>query len=98
MSRNLPLPFLAVPPAEYQQSYFSALVQSITTYMRNERNPGEGRHTTLVLTALPSSDQGLEVGGLFEHGGFVKITKANTPHVGSLLATGSVGSVTVSTP
>lgn len=98
MSRNLPLPFLAVPPAEYQQSYFSALVQSISTYMRNERNPGEGRHTTLVLTNLPTSDQGLEVGALFEQDGFVKIAKANTPHVVGLLSTGSVGSVTVSTP
>ena len=98
MSRNLPRPFLAVPPAEYQQTYFSALVQSITTYMRNERNPGEGRHTDLVLTDLQSDDFGLEVGGLFEQGGFVKITKANTPHVRGVSGSSAVGEVSVSTP
>lgn len=97
MSRNLLLPFLPVPPPEYQQQYFSEVVRAISVYMQNERNPGEGRHTSLVLTNLQSNDQGLETGALFEHGGFVKITQANTPHVGGLSATGAVGSVTVST-
>jgi hypothetical protein len=97
MSRNLPLPFLPVPPPEYQQQYFAEIVRAISVYMQNERNPGEGRHTAMVLTNLQSNDQGLETGALFEHGGFVKITQPNTPHVGGLSATGAVGSVTVST-
>lgn len=97
MSRNLPLPFLPIPPNEYQQSYFAEIVRAISIYMRNERNPGEGRHTTMVLTNLQSNDQGLETGALFEQDGFVKITKANTPHVAGLAATSYVGSVTVTT-
>lgn len=97
MSRNLPLPFLPVPPSEYQQQYFSEIIRAISIYMQNERNPGEGRNTALVLTNLQSNDQGLETGALFEHDGFVKITKANTPHVAGLAATTSVGSVTVTT-
>lgn len=97
MSRNLLLPFLPVPPPQYQQQYFAEVVRAISIYMQNERNPGEGRNTSLVLTNLQSNDQGLETGALFEHGGFVKITQANTPHVGGLSATGAVGSVTVST-
>ena len=97
MSRNLPLPFLPVPPSEYQQQYLAEIVRAISVYMQNERNPGEGRHTSMVLTNLQSNDQGLETGALFEHDGFVKITKANMPHVGGLSATGAVGSVTVST-
>lgn len=97
MSRNLILPFLPVPPNEYQQQYFAEIVRAISVYMQNQQNPGEGRNTALVLTNLQSNDQGLETGALFEHDGFVKITKANTPHVGGLLATGAVGSVTVST-
>lgn len=97
MSRNLPLPFFPTPPADYQQQYFAEIVRAISVYMQNERNPGEGRHTAMVLTNLQSNDQGLETGALFEHGGFVKITKVNTPHVGGLSATGAVGSVTVST-
>lgn len=97
MSRNLPLPFFPVPPSEYQQQYFAEIVRAMSIYMQNERNPGEGRHTAMVLTNLQSNDQGLETGALFEHDGFVKITKANTPHVGGLAATSAVGSVTVST-
>lgn len=96
MSRNLPLPFLPVPPSEYRQGYFSEVVRAISVYMENERNPGEGRHTRLVLTDLPSNDQGLELGALFEQDGFVKVTKANTPHVGGLTSSGFVGTVTVS--
>ena len=97
MSRNLPLPFLPLPPSEYQQQYFSEIVRAISIYMQNERNPGEGRHTAMVLTNLQSNDQGLETGALFQQGGFVKITQANTPHVAGLAATTSVGSVTVTT-
>lgn len=97
MSRNLLLPFLPVPPAEYRQQYFAEVVRAISVYMQNERNPGEGRHTAMVLTNLQTNDQGLETGALFEQDGFVKIAKANTPHVGGLSATGAVGSVTVST-
>ena len=97
MSRNLPLPFLPVPPREYQQSYLAEIVRAISIYMQNERNPGEGRNTALVLTNLQSNDQGLETGALFQQGGFVKITQANTPHVAGLAATTSVGSVTVTT-
>ena len=96
MSRNLPLPFLPVPPPEYRQQYFAEIVRAISVYMQNERNPGEGRHTTMVLTALPTNDQGLAIGALFEQDGFVKITKANTPHVAGTSATGSVGEATVS--
>ena len=97
MSRNLPLPFLPVPPSEYQQSYLAEIVRAISIYMQNERNPGEGRNTALVLTNLQSNDQGLETGALFQQGGFVKITQPNTPHVAGLAATTSVGSVTVTT-
>lgn len=97
MSRNLVLPFLPVPPNEYQQQYFAEVVRAMSVYMQNQQNPGEGRHTAMVLTNLQTNDQGLETGALFEQDGFVKIAKANTPHVGGLTATGAVGSVTVST-
>ena len=73
MSRNLPLPYLAVPPAEYDQRYFSELVQSIAVYMQQERNPGEGRFTNVVLTDLPTSATGLESGTLWNDSGTVKV-------------------------
>ena len=73
MSRNLPLPYLAVPPAPYDQRYFAELVQSIAVYMQQERNPGEGRFTNVVLTDLPTSATGLESGTLWNDSGTVKV-------------------------
>ena len=90
MSRNLIKPFFARPPAEYDQKY-----------MEQMQNPGEGRHTRLTLTNLPTSDQGLEVGGLFQYRdaaglpGVVRITSSNQTNLPSISGTGSVGSVTV---
>ena len=97
MTRNLVRPFFPVPPAEYQQFYFAEVVRSFSVYLEQMQNPGEGRNTFIVLTALQDNDYGLEPGALFQQGGFVKITQANTPHVGGFSATGSVGTVTVST-
>lgn len=98
MSRNLILPYFAIPPAEYNQQYFSELVRSFSVYLTNQQNPGEGRHTQLVLTNLQTDDSGLETGALFQQDGFVKIALINSPHVRGSSATGAVGSVTVSTP
>ena len=94
-SRNLPVPYFPNPPEIYEQNYFSEIVRSFSLYVQQERNPGESRATKMTLTNLPSSDQGLEVGALFEFGGFVKITKAETPHCASNSATSGLGSVTV---
>jgi hypothetical protein len=98
MARNLPLPFLPVPPEEYDQSYLSEIVRSFSVYMQNERNPGEGRNTFTVFTNLQTDDVGLEPGAVFNHGGYLKVSELNTPHVQGSSATGAVGSVTVSTP
>ena len=97
MSRNLTRSYFAVPPKDYSQTYFSQLVQSFSVLLAQIQNPGDSRVTTLTITNLPTNDQGLETGALFEQDGFVKITKANTPHVGGLSAIGATGSVTVST-
>ena len=98
MSRNLNLPFLPVPPAEYQQPYLAEIVRALSVYMQNERNPGEGRNTFTVFTGLQTDDVGLEPGSVFNHGGYLKVSELNTPHVQGSSAIGTVGSVTVSTP
>mgnify|MGYP003111099886 CR=1 FL=1 len=97
MSRNLTLPFFAVPPGEYRKQYFAELVRSFTVYLAQKQNPGEGRNTELVLTNLQTDDSGLETGALFQQSGFVKITLINSPHVRGSGATGAVGTVTVTT-
>ena len=98
MSRNLNLPFLPVPPAGYDQSYLAEIVRALSVYMQNERNPGEGRNTFTVFTDLQTNDVGLEPGSVFNHGGYLKVSELNTPHVQGSSATSAVGSVTVSTP
>ena len=72
------------------RSLFSDLI-----YLDQIQNPGEGRASTFVMTNLQKNDQGLEVGGLFNHGGFVKIVELNTPHVATNVGTTAVGTVTV---
>ena len=97
MSRNLILPFFAVPPTQYDQQYFANLTRSFATYMQQQQNPGEERATRLTLTDLQTDDSGLETGALFQQDGFVKITLSNVPHVRGSVGTGGVGTVTVST-
>ena len=95
MSRNLTLPFFPVPPEEYDYQYFAELVRSYSTYLEQMQNAGEGRNTFMVFTELQTDDSGLELGGVFNHGGFLKVAELNTPHVRGLQGTGQVGFATV---
>lgn len=97
MSRNLNLPYFPVPPKEYSQQYFAELVRAYSNYMQQVQNPGEGRNTFTVFTNLQTDDSGLEAGAVFNHGGYLKVSEINTPHVRGSSATGGVGSVTVTT-
>ena len=97
MSRNLLKPYFSVPPGQYDQTYFSQLVQSFSFLLEQLQNPGDARHTTVTLTHLQTNDQGLEPGALFQQDGFVKITQENAPHVAGIAAIASVGSVSVTT-
>jgi hypothetical protein len=96
-SRNLPLPYFPIPPTQYSSAYLAEVMRAFSVYLAQQQNPGEGRNTFIVLTALQTDDVGLETGALFQQGGFVKIALANTPHVRGVSATGAVGSVTVVT-
>jgi hypothetical protein len=94
-SRNIPLPYFPSPPPEYSQKFFAEFLRAFSLYMEAARNPGEGRATLMVLTALQEDDQGLETGALFQQNGFVKIAILNRPHVGGQGVAVSVGAVTV---
>jgi len=95
MSRRLTRPFFPVPPPQYVQNYFAELVRSFSVYLDQMQNPGDLRATTLTLTDLQSDNVGLEVGALFQNGGFVKITELNSPNLRGSSGTGQVGQVTV---
>ena len=97
MSRNIPSSYFPVPPVQYEQRYFSELTRAFSGFVDQQRNPGEGRNTKLVLTQLPTSDFGLENGALFQQDGFVKVALINTSHVLGSVGTSAVGTVTVTT-
>ena len=95
MSRNIPGPLFPVPPKEYDQRYMSELTRVFALYQQQIQNPGQGRNTFTVFTALQDNDQGLEPGAVFRDGNyFLKVTAANQPNVGGLSATGGVGQIT----
>tara|TARA_R100000329_G_scaffold1946_1_gene3187 strand:- start:522 stop:818 length:297 start_codon:yes stop_codon:yes gene_type:complete len=98
MAQPVVKPQFPVAPQEYDQRYLSELVRSFSVFVEQIQNPGPGRATQLTLTDLQSNDFELETGALFQVDGTVKITQANTPHVVGSGSTGSVGTVTVSTP
>mgnify|MGYP003644966281 FL=1 len=95
MSRNLNLPYLPIPPDEYNQQYFAEVLRSYSTYLQNMQNPGEGRNTFTVFTNLQSDDSNLEYGAVFEHDGQLRVPLAHSPYVRGSQATTAVGAVTV---
>jgi hypothetical protein len=97
MSRNLAAPYFPNAPKEYSQEYIAEVVRAFSVYVQQVQNPGEGRNTFGVFTNLQTDDSGLETGAIFNHGGYVKITQLNTPHVRGSAGTGAVGLVTVTT-
>ena len=72
MDRRLPSPTFANPPTEYSQRYLQDLVRALNDLVTQLRNPGEGRNSTLTLTALPDSPTGLEDGALWDDDGVVR--------------------------
>jgi hypothetical protein len=96
MSRNLVPPRLPQPIGEISVEYMYDLVTTLDLFIQQQNNPGEGRNTKLVFTALPTSDVGLEQGTLYRIGNDVKVSLLDIAGVDGNSGTSSVGSVTVS--
>ena len=95
-SRDIASPRLPLPIGDVDQAYIVDLVRALDLFIQQSDNPGEGRNTKLVFTAMPTSDVGLEVGTLYRFGNDVKISLLNIAGVDGLTATATLGSVTVS--
>jgi len=95
-SSNCSAQFSYSAPGIYQ-SYMAEVVRSFSVFLQQVINPGAGRSSTFVMTNLPTSDSGLEVGGFFTQNGYVLTTRAWTPHPAGLEGTGAVGTLTVTT-
>jgi len=99
MSRPISgLPRPPLPREEYSKEWADDLVRMLAQLIDIMTNPGQGRNTFLVLTALPDSDVGLEPGTLYKSGNDVKITVANIAAPSGASLTISPGTVTISTP
>jgi len=97
-SRSLTRPFFPNAPTQYNQQHQADIQRSFELFIRQVQNPGDARYTKLTLTDLQTHDSGLAPGDVFEQDGFLKITKANTPHPNGVSGTMALGAVTVSTP
>ena len=97
MDVRLVFPRFTNPPADYDRKYFADLVRSLDSLVTILQAAGEGRQTTIVLTNLATNDSGLEPGTIFQVEGVLRIPLLYSPYAAGLSATGSVGSVTVTT-
>jgi hypothetical protein len=50
MSRNTPIPYFPIPPAQYERGYFAELTRAFTVYTQQMNTPGPWRATELTLT------------------------------------------------
>ena len=96
-TREAPVPYFPIAPQAYDQRYMSEVVRAFSVYLAQAQNPGEGRNTFSVFTNLQTDDSGLELGGIFNHGGYVMITQLNTPHLRGSAGVGQVGTVAITT-
>ena len=96
-TREAPVPYFPIAPQAYDQRYMSEVVRAFSVYLAQAQNPGEGRNTFSVFTNLQTDDSGLELGGIFNHGGYVMVTQLNTPHLRGSAGVGQVGTVAITT-
>ena len=96
--RRLVLPQFPQAPQQYDAAYMAEVVRSFSVFLELFNNPGDARHTELTLTNLQENDYNLETGAVFQQDGNLKIVVAYKPHPAGVSGTGTVGSVTVSTP
>ena len=96
-TREAPVPYFPIAPQAYDQRYMSEVVRAFSVYLAQAQNPGEGRNTFSVFTNLQTDDSGLELGGIFNHGGYVMVTQLNAPHLRGSAGVGQVGTVAITT-
>jgi len=53
MTTEVPIPFFADVPVEYDAGYLAQMTRSFALYAQQMSNPGPIRGTTIVMTNLP---------------------------------------------
>lgn len=96
-SRNIPSISFPVPPRDYDQRYMAELTRVFAQFVQQIQNPGEGRNTTIVLTAIPyDGTANLEVGTIcVDPYGFLKVVQPEyIATVMGVSGNGGVGQIT----
>jgi hypothetical protein len=89
-------PTMPKPSKEYDPQMLGDFIRSIEQLMVILKYPGEGRHSKLSLTHLPTSDSGLEAGALYAMAdGIVRISQLNLAALTGFTIASGIGSVTV---
>ena len=94
MTRKVIRTILPIAPPVYDQNYVDQLRRALDLFITEQRSP------VVNFQGVPGAGAAntLELGDIFEDGGYVRIVRLNDIYSGSVSATGSVGTVTVVTP
>ena len=72
------------------------VVRQFSVLLNQLQNPGDARNTQLTLTNIPTDDQGLETGAVYNFNGYLKITVPEVTSLRGVISSSTIGSVTVS--
>jgi|TARA_Y100000310_G_scaffold208348_2_gene208943 2-keto-4-pentenoate hydratase len=95
---------LPTPPGDLDpalERYLNELVRGIEEFAEQIDNPGPLRGSVLHLSNLQRNGGGLRAGDIFSDGGVLTIIRPSDEgfaYAGTLVGTGAVGTVTVTTP
>jgi hypothetical protein len=89
-------PNFSAPPKEYDQQYMNAILHTLRVFLVALTNPGDIRGTALVLTDVPSSGYGLEVGSVYAHGTALYIVREGDVFAATPALTVELGTVSAS--
>lgn len=94
MTRKVIRTILPIAPPVYDQNYVDQLRRALDLFITEERSP------IVNFQGVPGAGAAntLELGDIFDDGGYLRIVRLNDVYSGSLSAVGSVGTVTVVTP
>lgn len=90
---SVAVPLFPNPPEQYDKRYMADMQRALAQFAQAILSPGEGRNTTIVLTALQDDDYLLENGTLYRNGNDLKITVRNVAAIRGASMTAHAGDV-----
>mgnify|MGYP003640693638 FL=1 len=91
MTRKVIRQIIPIAPMQYNSAYVNQLARTLDNFIDEQRSP------LVNFQGIPSDGVAntLELGDVFDAGGFLKIVRTNDVYSGSVAATGQIGLVAV---